>query len=317
MVSATPAACQDAAASPAFGIQPEEHDMSAPIGFIGLGMMGLPMARNLLKAGFSLVACDPSEAARQALEGDVLFAATPAGVADACEIIVLMLPDSPIVAKVVEGEGGLLPVLRRGQLVIDMSSSLPGETRRLAPLVASKGAAYIDAPVSGGVTKARSGTLAIMVGGDDAAYAKAEPVLRGMGETLIRTGAVGSAHAMKALNNFVYAAGQLAAAEALRMGEALDLDLGILANVLNASSGRNITTETKLKSMIGGTYELGFSLGLMRKDLETAGAIAAETGIDAPSLATCRSMWTEALAALGPRVDTTEIHRFLAQRQGR
>jgi len=293
--------------------------MPTPIGFIGLGMMGLPMSRNLLKAGHALLACDPSEAARAALAagaaaGSVRFAPTPAAVAAEATIIVLMLPDSPVVAKVMEAGDGLLAALRPGQLVIDMSSSLPGETRRLAPQVAAHGARFIDAPVSGGVTKARSGTLAIMVGGDDAAYGMAEPVLRGMGEALIRTGAVGSAHAMKALNNFVYAAGQLAAAEALIMARKLDLDLGILAAVLNASSGRNITTETKLKSMIGGTYELGFSLGLMRKDLETAGAIAAETGVDAASLATCRQRWSEAMAALGPRVDTTEIHRFLAQR---
>ena len=293
--------------------------MPAPIGFIGLGMMGLPMSRNLVKAGHALLACDPSEAARIALTegapaGRVQFAGTPSAVAAKAEIIVLMLPDSPIVAKVMEGDGGLLSALRPGQLIIDMSSSLPGETRRLAPLAAARGATYIDAPVSGGVTKARAGTLAIMVGGADASYDKAEPVLRGMGEALIRTGAVGSAHAMKALNNFVYAAGQLAVAEALIMGRKLDLDLGILADVLNASSGRNITTETKLKSMIGGTYELGFSLGLMRKDLETAGAIAAETGVEAASLATCRQRWSEAMAALGPRVDTTEIHRFLERR---
>jgi 3-hydroxyisobutyrate dehydrogenase len=295
------------------------NTMSAPIGFIGLGMMGLPMSRNLVQAGHALLACDPSEAARAALAegapaGRVQFAATPAAVAAGADIIVLMLPDSPIVAKVMEGEAGVLSALRPGQLIIDMSSSLPGETRRLAPLVAARGATYIDAPVSGGVTKARAGTLAIMVGGEDASYAKAEPALRGMGEALIRTGAVGSAHAMKALNNFIYAAGQLAVAEALIMGRKLDLDLGILANVLNASSGRNITTETKVKSMIGGTYELGFSLGLMRKDLETAGAIAAETGVDAASLATCRQRWSEAMAALGPRVDTTEIHRFLERR---
>ena len=289
----------------------------APVGFIGLGMMGLPMARSLLRRGRSLLACDSSEAARAALAegaapGAVRFAATPAGVADEAEVIVLMLPDSRIVAQVMEGEGGLLAALRPGQLVIDMGSSLPGETQRLAALAAARGAALIDAPVSGSVAKARSGTLAIMAGGDDAAWARAEPVLRDMGEALIRTGGTGSAHAMKALNNYVYAAGLLATAEALRMAEAMRLDLGIFADVLNASSGRNIATETKVKQeILPGRYQGGFQLGLMRKDLETAGAIAAETGFDARALQLCRGLWGEAVAALGPKADNTEIHRFL------
>jgi 3-hydroxyisobutyrate dehydrogenase len=288
-----------------------------PVGFIGLGMMGLPMARSLLRRGRRLVACDPSEAARDALAdgaspGALRFAATPGAVAEAAQVVVAMLPDSKVVAQVLEGPGGLLGALRPGQLVIDMGSSVPGETRRLAALAAARGAALVDAPVSGSVVKAKAGTLAIMCGGDDAAWAQAEPVLRDMGETLIRTGATGSAHAMKALNNYVYAAGLLATAEALHMGKALDLDLDILADVLNASSGRNIATETKVKQeILPGRYQGGFQLGLMRKDLETAGAIAAETGFDAKSLALCRALWTEALAALGPKADNTEIHRFL------
>jgi len=295
-------------------------DAAAPVGFIGLGMMGLPMARCLLRSGRALVACDPAEAARQVLaEGAapdrLRFVGTPAEVAKACDIIVTMLPDSRIVAQVMEGPGGLLAVLRPGQLVIDMGSSVPGETRRLAEAAAGRGAMLIDAPVSGSVVKAKAGTLAIMVGGDDAAFAKAEPVLRGMGETLIRTGAVGSAHAMKALNNYVYAAGLLATAEALRMAERLGLDLGILADVLNASSGRNVATETKVKQeILSGRYAGGFQLGLMRKDLETAGAIAAETGFNAQALALCRNLWNEAVAALGPKADNTEIHRFLGGR---
>ena len=288
-----------------------------PVGFIGLGMMGLPMARSLLRQGHRLLACDTSAEARAALAegaapGALRFADAPAGVADAARVIVLMLPDSRAVAAVMEGEAGLLGALRSGQLVIDMGSSLPAETRRLAALAAARGAALIDAPVSGSVAKARTGTLAIMAGGDDAAWAKAEPVLRGMGESLIRTGATGSAHAMKALNNYVYAAGLLATAEALRMAEGLGLDLGIFADVLNASSGRNVATETKVKQeILPGRYAGGFQLGLMRKDLETAGAIAEETGFDARALALCRARWAEAMAALGPRADNTEIHRFL------
>jgi 3-hydroxyisobutyrate dehydrogenase len=119
---------------------------------------------------------------------------------------------------------------------------------------------------------------------------------------------------MKALNNFVYAAGLLAAAEAARLGAALDLDLNILADVLNASSGRNIATETKLKQeIIPGRYAGGFQLGLMRKDLATAGTIASEAGFDATLLTLLRGRWNAAVAALGPKVDNTEIHRFIGE----
>lgn len=290
------------------------------VGFIGLGMMGLPMSRSMVARGFRVLGCDTSDAARAALAegapaGAVAFAPDPAAVAAAADVVVLMLPNSRIVAQVMEGERGLLAALRPGMLVIDMSSSEPGETRRLAAAAAERGAMMVDAPVSGSVAKAKTGTLAIMVGGDDAAFAKAEPVLKGMGEAIIRTGAVGSAHAMKALNNFVYAAGLLATAEALRMGEALGLDLGILTDVMNASSGRNIATETKARQeIISGRYAGGFMLGLMRKDLDTAGSIAEQTGFPAAMLALCRERWAEAVAALGPTVDNTEIHRFIGRR---
>ncbi len=281
-------------------------------------MMGLPMARSLIARGFRVLACDTSEAARGALAdgaaaGAVAFADSPAAVAARADVVVLMLPNSRIIATVMEGPGGLLAALRPGTLVIDMSSSEPAETRRLAGLAAARGAAVVDAPVSGSVAKAKTGTLAIMIGGDDAAFARAEPVLKGMGEAIIRTGAVGSAHAMKALNNFVYAAGLLATAEALRMGEALGLDLGILTDVMNASSGRNIATETKARQeIINGRYAGGFMLGLMRKDLDVAGSIASETGFPAAMLALCQERWAGAVAALGPTVDNTEIHRFIA-----
>ena len=292
---------------------------AGPVGFIGLGMMGLPMARSLIARGFRVLACDTSDAARAALAegtptGTVAFAPDPAAVVAGVDVVVLMLQNSRIVAQVMEGAGGLLAALRPGTLVIDMGSSEPGETRRLAGLVEARGAALVDAPVSGSVAKAKTGTLAIMVGGDDATFAKAEPVLKGMGEAIIRTGAVGSAHAMKALNNFVYAAGLLATAEALRMGEALGLDLGILTDVMNASSGRNIATETKSRQeIISGRYAGGFMLGLMRKDLDSAGSIAAETGVAASLLALCRERWAEAVAALGPSVDNTAIHKMVGK----
>jgi len=278
------------------------------VGFIGLGMMGKPMAMNLVSKGVTLTTLD---AAGVTIEG-ATPAADPASLAEAARLVILMLPDSRVVASVMQA---LLPALRPGSLVVDMGSSEPGETRRWAEALQARGCAMLDAPVSGGVTKARAGTLAIMIGGEDADYARAEPVLRATGENLIRTGAIGSAHAMKALNNYVYAAGLLAVSEAAQLAEAQGLDLGIFAAVLNASSGRNIASETKLAQEItSGRYAGGFQLGLMRKDLETAGSISEQTGVPAGMLQLCRDLWTEALSEYGPKVDNTEIHRFLKTR---
>lgn len=275
------------------------------VGFIGLGMMGRPMAMNLAAKGVPLTSFD---AAGVTLEG-VAAASDAATLAGECGLIILMLPDSPAVAAVM---AALLPALQPGTLVIDMGSSEPGATREWARALAARGCAMLDAPVSGSVPKASAGTLAIMVGGADADFARAGPVLRQMGQTIIRTGPVGSAHAMKALNNYVYAAGLLAVSEAAQMAEAQGLDMGIFAAVLNASSGRNIASETKLaQDITSRRYAGGFQLGLMRKDLETAGGIAAESGTDAPLLALLRARWSAAMAELGPRADNTEIHRFI------
>ncbi|MFZ6761239.1 NAD(P)-dependent oxidoreductase [Pseudoroseomonas sp. WGS1072] len=296
---------------------PVRHAVSDRIGFIGLGQMGLPMACCLRAAGLALTVHDTAPDALERLAAapgaaPPQRADSPAALAAGSDIVVLMLPSSPVVAAVLEGPGGLLDALRPGMLVIDMGSSLPGETRRLAERVAAHGAEMMDAPVSGSVLKASDGTLTIMAGGSAGPLARATPLLRHMGRTIIPTGAVGSAHAMKALNNYVYAAGLLASLEALRLGERLGLDLGVLTDVMNASSGRNVATETKLRQhVLSGGYAGGFQLGLMRKDLETAGSIAGETGYEARSLALCRAVWAEAMERLGPGADNTELHRLL------
>ena len=161
---------------------------------------------------------------------------------------------------------------------------------------------------------ATAATLTFMCGGSPEAFARAEPILARMGEAVIRTGPLGSAHAMKALNNYVYAAGLLAVSEAALVAEAEGLDLDILARVLNASSGRNVASETKLgQEITPRRYAGGFQLGLMRKDLETAGAMAGQAGTPARLLGLLRAEWEAAVAALGPRADNTEIHRHLSR----
>lgn len=294
------------------------------VGFIGLGMMGLPMAENLARAaGIDLVVFDRSAEALEKVRAHPAFGTT-LSIAEgieafaACEIVVLMLPDSTVTNAVVLGGGGgrgLADSLGRGAMVIDMGSSNPGDTRALHARLGQAGVTLVDAPVSGAVAKARAGTLTILFGGDDPEFERARPVLEAMGGTFIRAGGVGAAHAMKALNNYVYAAGLLAVSEVLMAGRAMGLDANVLAEVLNTSSGRNVASETKLNQfMIPGTFAGGFALKLMAKDLGIVDGMLKELRVEAPQAALCTGLWRDAVESLGPQADNTEIYRFLEQR---
>lgn len=301
-----------------------KRDPVRAIGFIGLGMMGLPMLENLAAQGsFDIRAFDTSDAPFEKLSahpawGKTLRRARALDDFASLDAVITMLPNSAITNAVVAGAAGkpgLVDVLTPGTIVIDMGSSNPGDTMKLATLLAEAGSTLIDAPVSGAVAKARTGTLTIMLGGPEAACERARPILEKMGNNLIATGKVASAHAMKALNNYVYAAGLLAASEALLIASRLDLDLERFTDVLNASSGRNVATETKLRQfIIPGNFSAGFALRLQAKDIATAATLQTLTGIEAPQLNLCKALWTEAGGALEAGADNTEIFRFLQRR---
>ena len=184
-----------------------------PVAFIGLGMMGLPMASRLVEAGFQVRGSDLSAEARAAFaeRGGTAFA-SPAEAAAGVRILITMLPDGRIVRDVLVGGGGVARAMAPGGLVVDMSSSAPLATRGLAAELAELGLAMIDAPVSGGVRRAVDGSLAIIAGGDAADLERARPLLDPMGSPVFSTGPVGCGHAVKALNNYVSAAGLAAAA---------------------------------------------------------------------------------------------------------
>ncbi len=291
------------------------------IGFVGLGTMGLPMVENLAKdPDLEVLGFDSADTPFEALEkhpawGQRLFRAKDMEALAACEVVILMLPNSVITNAVVLGETeqpGLLGILRPGTTVIDMGSSDPVETKRLVSLLAEAGIALVDAPVSGALAKARSGTLSIMVGTDAEGLERLRPILSRLGERLIPTGKPSSAHAMKALNNYVYAAGLLAVSEATEIAERFGLDLDSLAEVLLASSGRNSAVETKLKQFIlPGTYAGGFLLRLQAKDLRTAARLGEITGVSAKQLALCSALWDEAAETMPADSDNTAIHRFV------
>ena len=286
----------------------------AALAFIGLGNMGAPMAARLIEAGYEVTGCDASPAARErfaAIAGRTSVADVAAAVAG-MPVVITMLPEGKAVAAVV---AAMRPHLAPGAIVIDMSSSDPVGTRALGAELAAAAIRLIDAPVSGGVKRAVDGSLAIMAGGEAAAIDAVEPVLSPMGRVVFRTGPLGSGHAMKALNNYVSGAGFVAAIEALRVGEAFGLDPAVMTDVLNASTGRNNSTETKVKQLVlSESYASGFSLGLMAKDIRTAERLAAAIGIEARLAERCAALWDEAAAALGPSADHTEIARHLRGR---
>lgn len=289
---------------------------AARIAFFGLGKMGLPMATRLVEAGWTVTGFDPSPAAREtfaAAGGRV--ADGPAAAVEEATALVLMLPDGGAVRTLLTQTAGVAGRLAPGTLVIDMSSSAPVGTRDLAAALAPEGVTLIDAPVSGGVKRAIDGSLAIMAGGDAEAVAAATPLLAVMGGSIFATGPIGSGHAMKALNNYVSAAGLTAACEALQVGRSFGLDPTLMTDILNVSTGRNNATEVKLKPfVIPQSYTSGFSMALMAKDLRTADDLARHEGVAAPLSGAVSALWAEALAALGTSADHTAIDAFLGTR---
>ena len=287
----------------------------AVVGFVGLGTMGLPMAKCLIKAGYKIQGFDLSEEARVELEkagGKVCKKAELT--AHGAEAVIIMLPNSAIVNQVVLGS--LIDHLGDAML-IDMSSSAPTETRTLGDELDQRGLQMVDAPVSGGPKRAINGSLAIMVGGDAARVARVKPVLAALGHAIFQTGPLGSGHAMKALNNFVSATGLTAACEALVVGKKFGLDPEQMVDILNASTGRNNSTENKIKPFVlSGTYDGGFSLALMAKDLNVAADLADAMKALSPTSHLMASLWAAAQEQLQDGADHTEINRYLATLEG-
>jgi 3-hydroxyisobutyrate dehydrogenase len=290
------------------------------VGFIGIGKMGLPMATRIATHGYPLHAYDTSEAALKAIcaVSGVQASKNLADIGRDCEVVILMLPDSVVVKKVLFGDkDGLAAHLKKGAVVIDMSSSNPSVTRELGPRLQAAGVDFIDAPVSGGVKRALDGSLAIMAGGEHAAIERVKALFLTMGKSVIETGMLGSGHAMKALNNYVSAAGLLAACEALKVGADFGIAPDKIVAVLNASTGKNNSTENKLMQFIvSGLFNSGFSLGLMRKDINIATDLAKSLGSDTLLGEVLLKSWADAEAKLSGAADHTEIYRMLERAGG-
>ncbi|MCR2764023.1 NAD(P)-dependent oxidoreductase [Microbacterium sp. zg.B48] len=288
-------------------------DKTLQVGFVGLGMMGTPMSRNLARAGVGLRVydADADRTRTVASELGVAGVVDPAELA-ACDVIVTMLPTSAIVRSVfLNGDGALRIPLRQGTVVVDMSSSDPTETVATGRALAAFGVRLVDAPVSGGVPRAADGTLAIMMGADDEdAAALAERVVEPMSRSVYRTGGLGTGDAMKALNNFVAGAAFAATSEALIAGRQFGLDPQLMIDILNDSTGQSFSsTHVFGPHVVAEKYASGFSLPLITKDIRIARDLQRGMGRDAPVCEAVASSFEDALDALGG-VDHTAAHRF-------
>jgi 3-hydroxyisobutyrate dehydrogenase len=287
----------------------------ATIAFLGLGMMGRPMAARLADAGFKLRVFDVSQKAVSDFVGahpQALATASATAAAEGADALIAMLPDGNIVRQaLLEGRDAAVEGLAAGALVMDMSSSDPVGTQALARDLAGRGVALLDAPVSGGVRRAVDGSLSIMVGGAAADLERARPVFGAMGKTITLCGPAGAGHALKALNNYLSASGLVAMCEALVVGEAFGLDPGTMVDVFNTSTGKSNATEVKGRQyVVPRNFVAGFTTSLMAKDLRTAGDVAKHLKLKVPNLDQAVSYWTTADGKLGKGADHTEILRY-------
>jgi 3-hydroxyisobutyrate dehydrogenase-like beta-hydroxyacid dehydrogenase len=241
--------------------------MAGAVGFIGLGNMGGRMTRCLVDAGHEVVGYDP-EAERVGAAG-ARAADSPAAVAaEAAEVVLLSLPDSPVVERVMRGDDGVLSTLRSGQIVVDLSTASPKSTIALHAQAAEKGAEYLDAGISGGAAAAEKGTLTLMTGGSEQALERVRPVLDAFSAKIFHMGAPGAGHVAKLLNNFLNGVSLSATAEVMVAAKKAGLELHTFLDVLNASSGVNFATLNRFPKIVDGDYlEGGLSSNLMMKDL--------------------------------------------------
>lgn len=289
------------------------------IGFIGLGVMGAPMAGHLARAGHRLTVLDADRArtAQVAAEIGAQAAATPAEVARASEVIVTMLPNGEVVQQVVLGDQGLLQGVRPGALLLDTSSAEPWLTERTAAALAERGATMVDAPVSGAAWGAADATLVFMVGGSQPDVARVRPLLERMGRSVHHLGGLGCGHAMKCLNNCITAMTFAATSEALVAGKRYGLDPKAMVDVLNESTGGSWITQTHYHQRIfNRSFDDPFKLALMLKDVGIALQLAKQTSSPMPMAGLGQQLWAMADHQAGAGASVSELVRWVERLSG-
>lgn len=289
------------------------------IAFLGLGAIGQPMASHLAGGLFELTVWNRTASKAQdfARLHQAVAAATPSKAARDAEIVVTCLPSSREVESLLEGDDGLEAGLGRGALLVDCTSGDPATSRRIAKRLAAGGVAFVDAPVSGGVKGAIAGTLTVMCGGDEAAIARARPVLEGFGKKIVRCGDVGAGDAVKAMNQALLAIHIWSAGEALAALAKLGVDASVALDVINGSSGRSNSSENLFpERVLGRAFPRTFKLALLDKDVAIAAGIAQDSAVPAPFIDLAARLFAEAHEILGEEADHVEAVRVIEDRAG-
>ncbi len=282
------------------------------IGFIGLGMMGLPMSRNLIEAGYSVTVFDLDSAAVEQARGfGASSALSGSGVAAQSDIIITMIPDSPHVEAAIAGAGGILEGITAGAVVIDMSTISPATGKRMAALLEEKGADFVDAPVTGGVMGAEAGSLSILVGGNAEAFERTLPVLNVLGSRVTHMGPTGSGHMAKIANQILGAATLAGIAEAFVLAKKSGLDLQTFFDAVTKGSGQSWVLDNYGPSILAGDFSPGFMVKHMQKDLRLADEEAARTGTSMPITSLVAQLY-RAVQAEGPDA-TSQGYQALAK----
>jgi 2-hydroxy-3-oxopropionate reductase len=287
------------------------------VGFIGLGIMGKPMALNLIRAGYHLTVCS-----RSRLPVDQLVAAgasagdTPVEVARASDVVITMLPDTPDVEQVLFGTAGVSEGLRSGAVVIDMSTISPGATRLFANRLRQLGARMLDAPVSGGQKGAEEATLSVMVGGDPETFETCRPLFEALGRNVVHIGPSGAGQVCKAANQIVVAVTVQAVAEALALARRSGVDPARVRQALLGGFAASRVLEVHGRRMLDRTYEPGFRSRLHRKDLAIALAAAREAGVTMPATALVGELMTALLATGRGDLDSSALALLIEELSG-
>lgn len=290
------------------------------IGFIGLGIMGGPMAGHLAAAGYRLTVLDLDRAAAERLRerfDTVQLADSPAEVAAASDVVVTMLPSGREVREVALGDRGLIEGFKPGTLLLDTSSAEPWLTREVGSRLAERGVAMVDAPVSGAEMGAIAAELVFMVGGDRGDVARVRPLFEVMGKKMFHLGPIGSGHVMKSINNTITAVTLVSTAEGLILGKQNGLDPAVMNEVLIESTGMSWITHTHIaQRILSRRFDDPFKLDLMVKDMNIATALAAEGGIGVPVWASAQNVWREAQAAMPPHSSVSDVVRHVEHSAG-
>lgn len=288
-----------------------------PIGVVGLGLMGKPMARNLHKAGAALIVHNRSRGPVEALAAEGLQPAdSPAAVAAGADTVILMVSDTPAVTAVVEGPGGVLAGLRPGALVIDMGTTEVPETRRLADAVAAAGGRWIDAPVSGGQVGAEQASLTIMAGGAPEDFERARPIFAALGQRMTLVGPVGAGQIAKAANQLIVGLTIGAVAEALALAARAGADPAKVREALEGGFAWSRIMELHGKRMIDGSFAPGGKVRTQLKDLTQAEALAASVGLELPALSLNRTLYAGLVARGDGDLDHSALYRHYQPQAG-